>query len=96
MDFLQVTNGTDVVRVENGVPMLTKITATGCAVTALIAAFVAANPKEKLMATAAALAVYGVAAEKAAANACGPGSLRSNLLDMIYLLDEEGFMAHAE
>lgn len=49
-------------RVSNGVPMLTLITATGCAVTALIAAFVAvAPPEQRLQATAHALAVFGCA-----------------------------------
>ena len=56
----QITDGTDVLRVSNGVPMLTLITATGCSVTALIAAFVAAAPAEqRLHATAHALAVFG-------------------------------------
>jgi hydroxyethylthiazole kinase len=40
--------------------MLTKITAAGCSVTALIAGFLAvAQPHETLLATATALAVFG-------------------------------------
>jgi hydroxyethylthiazole kinase len=39
--------------------MLTKITATGCAVTALAAAFIACAPADPLLATAHALAVFG-------------------------------------
>ncbi len=55
----QVTDGTRVVACRNGVPMLTKITATGCAVTALAAAFIACAPADPLLATAHALAVFG-------------------------------------
>lgn len=47
--------------VANGVDLLPLITATGCSVTALIAAFVAAtsSKEDHLMATAFALAVFG-------------------------------------
>ena len=56
---MQVTDGSRVLAVNNGVPMLPKITATGCSVTALVAGFVAAEPADPLTATAAALAVFG-------------------------------------
>lgn len=56
---LQVTDGTTVLAVDNGVAMLPRITATGCSVTALIAGFVAAGGVSPLHATAAALAVFG-------------------------------------
>lgn len=56
----QVTDGTRVLGVENGVAMLPKITAAGCSVTAMIAGFIAlAKPEHYLQATAAALAVFG-------------------------------------
>lgn len=57
--LLQVTDGQTVLGVTNGVEMLTKITAAGCSVTALIAGCVAVVPTEPLLATAAALAVFG-------------------------------------
>ncbi len=56
---MQVTDGVQVVAVDNGVPMLTLVTAAGCAVTAMIAAFVAAAPHQALLATAHALAAFG-------------------------------------
>ena len=37
---MQVTNGDRVVCVDNGTPLLTAVTAAGCSVTALCAAFV--------------------------------------------------------
>jgi len=85
-----VTDGERVARVSNGVPMLTSITAAGCSVTAIIAAFVAvAPPGEALMATAYALSAFGVAAEEAGKEAKGPGSLRVGLLDQLHTLDKQ-------
>lgn len=55
----QVTDGTRVAAVSNGHPLLTSITAAGCSVTALIAAFVACGPQDPLLAAAHALAVFG-------------------------------------
>jgi hydroxyethylthiazole kinase len=57
--WYQITDGHRVIEVNNGVAMLCDITATGCSVTALIAAYIAANPDDVMMATAAALAVFG-------------------------------------
>mmetsp|Transcript_10306 Transcript_10306/g.26846 ORF Transcript_10306/g.26846 Transcript_10306/m.26846 type:complete len:290 (+) Transcript_10306:111-980(+) len=83
VDF--VTDGTQVVAVHNGVPMLTLVTAAGCSVTALIAAFVAVAPHQALLATAHALAAFGVAAEASCGGApAGPGSLRVGLLDELH------------
>ncbi|XP_057772304.1 hydroxyethylthiazole kinase [Salvia miltiorrhiza] len=82
-----VTDGERVVGARNGVPMLQKITATGCAVTALIAAFVAVNPSQPFEATAAALSVFGVAGEVGTGSAGGPGSLRVHLIDALHGLD---------
>ncbi|KAK9828855.1 hypothetical protein WJX72_002417 [[Myrmecia] bisecta] len=84
-----VTDGERLVRVANGVKMLQSITATGCAVTALAAAFVACAPEDPLLATAHAFAVFGLASEVAARSAKGPGSLRVGLLDQLYGLEEQ-------
>ena len=78
--------------VSGGVPMLTSITATGCAVTALCAAAVGvawASGKrghtDTALAAAAGLAAMGVAAERAVAagGVAGPASLRVGLLDAL-------------
>ena len=84
-----VTDGRTVVEVRNGVPMLQKITATGCAVTALVAAFVAVAPPRALEATACALAVFGLAGELGMGISRGPGSLRVNLIDSLHGMEEE-------
>lgn len=57
--LVKVTDGERVAKITCGLPMLTSITAAGCSVTALITAFVSCAPKEPLLATAFALAIFG-------------------------------------
>lgn len=87
VDF--ITDGKQVISVSNGVPMMQKITATGCAVTALIAAFVAMEPSDAIVAAACALAIFGLSGEIGMESAKGPASLRMHLIDALYCLDEE-------
>ncbi|XP_062210601.1 hydroxyethylthiazole kinase [Phragmites australis] len=87
VDF--ITDGEQVVGASNGVPMMQKITATGCAVTALIAAFVAVEPSDALVVAACALAIFGLAGEIGMESAKGPASLRMHLIDALYCLDEK-------
>ncbi len=68
-----VTDGAALVRIRNGRPMMTRVTAMGCAATALVGAF-AAGETPPLLAAAAAMAVMGVCGEKAAQAAAGPGT----------------------
>ncbi|KAK8332435.1 hypothetical protein V6Z11_A10G139800 [Gossypium hirsutum] len=86
VDF--VTDGNRIVGARNGVPMMQKITATGCAFTALIAAFVAIDPSHAMETTASALAVFGVAGELGMETARGPASLRTYLIDSLHGLDQ--------
>ncbi|KAL3507428.1 hypothetical protein ACH5RR_032810 [Cinchona calisaya] len=83
-----ITDGHRVVGVQNGVAMLQKITATGCSVTALIAAFIAIDPLHVIEATSSALSLFGVAAEIGMQMSNGPASLRTHLMDSLYGLDE--------
>ncbi|XP_076896517.1 hydroxyethylthiazole kinase-like [Bidens hawaiensis] len=87
VDF--VTDGQRVVGAHNGVQMMQKITASGCAVTALIAAFVATDPTHAFEATASALSVFGLAGEIGMGLANGPASLRMHLIDSLHGLDQE-------
>uniref|UniRef100_A0A3B6U306 hydroxyethylthiazole kinase n=1 Tax=Triticum aestivum TaxID=4565 RepID=A0A3B6U306_WHEAT len=86
VDF--ITDGEQVISASNGVAMMQKITATGCAVTALIAAFVGADPSDALAAAACALAIFGLAGEIGMESVKGPASLRMHLIDALYGLDE--------
>lgn len=77
-----VTDGNRAVRVHAGHPLLTRITGAGCALGGVLAAFLATG-QDPLAATVTAHAAYGVAAERAAADAAGPGSFAVGLLDAL-------------
>lgn len=81
-----VTDGTRVLRVANGDPLMPRVTALGCALSAVVAAFLAVDD-DPLEATVAALALFGIAGERAAARAGGPGTLRVLLMDELASLD---------
>lgn len=81
-----VTDGSRALTVANGHELLTRTTASGCALTALIGAW-AAVLADPLEATAGALVAYGVAAELGAARAAGCGSFVPALLDALGALD---------
>ncbi len=83
----QITDGDRILRVENGHPIMTKVTALGCLASAVVGAFLVVET-DRLAATAEALAVYGLAAEYAAVDAEGPGSFRWRFLDKLAALDE--------
>src|ERR1019366_2937224 len=69
-----VTDGTTVVAVAHGHPMMTRVTGMGCAASAITAACLGVEP-DRLRAVAHALALTGIAGEVAARTASGPGSL---------------------
>ena len=81
-----ITDGSRVIAVENGDPMMTRVTGLGCTATAITGACVAVEP-DRLAAAAHALALIGVAGEMAAERALGPGSLQLEILDALYQLD---------
>jgi hydroxyethylthiazole kinase len=83
-----VTDGTRMLGVRNGHPLMTRVTALGCALSGIVGAFLAVE-KEPLSATAYALGVFGLAGEIAARQAPGPGTLRWRLIDALYQLDTE-------
>lgn len=83
-----VSDGERVLGVDNGHPLLTTITGSGCMATTAIAAF-AAVEKDYLMAAAGGLACFGLAAELAAKKASGPASFKVHLFDELYNLTPE-------
>lgn len=91
-----VTGATDVIvghdttyLVSNGTPLLGAITGSGCMATATIAIFTAVGNDPALQ-TALGLATYGLAAERAAEGAPGPGTFRARLLDEVAALPATG------
>jgi len=82
-----ITDGKIVYRVFNGHELMGYVTGTGCTATVLIGAFLAvdSHPAE---AAATALSYFGLAGEKAAAEASAPGSFQTVLLDNLYTMDK--------
>jgi hydroxyethylthiazole kinase len=90
-----VTDGERTAIIANGDPLMAKVTAMGCAASALIAACLGVEP-DAWRAAAAALTLIGVAGELAAANADGPGTFAVAILDALYRLDRASLIAHAK
>lgn len=89
-----VSDGERFLSVDNGHLLMTRVTAMGCAATALVAAF-AALTEDGFEAAGAALLVVGVAAELAAEAAAGPGTFQPAFLDALHGLDAAQLRARA-
>ncbi|GAA1690016.1 hydroxyethylthiazole kinase [Microcella alkalica] len=89
-----VTDGERTVLVRTGHARLTTMTGGGCALGAVMAAFLAAGG-DPLVAVVAASAVYTIAAEIAAERSAGPGSFAPAFLDALAGIDGEGVRARA-
>ena len=81
-----ITDGAESWATPWGDPIMTRVVGTGCALSALVAAFSAGAPK-RLTAVAAACAVAGLCGEQATAACRGPGSFKAAFLDALYTLD---------
>lgn len=91
-----VSDGETTYTVANGHPILTKVTGTGCLLTSVIGAFAGVG-KEPVQASVAALAYYGIAAEKAASKTVefGPGSFQIEFLNQLSLVSSEDMQVYA-
>lgn len=79
--------------IRNGVPTMSRITGSGCMLTAMTAAFITASPDNLLEATAASVCAMGLCGEQAdarmVAEKAGTSSFRAYLIDSISNLDGE-------
>ncbi|MFF1541101.1 hydroxyethylthiazole kinase [Microbacterium sp. NPDC058269] len=96
-----ITDGERVLRLANGHELLTRVTGGGCALGAVMAAFLGAaraTEYDTLTAVASASLVYTIAAEQAAATSGGPGSFAVALLDALAAVgaDDIGAQARVE
>ena len=87
-----VTDGSTTVRIGGGSALLTRTTGAGCALGALVAAYVAATG-DPLTGTVAAHAHVALAAEVAADLADGPGTFAAQWLDALDALDGDALAA---
>ncbi|MDQ4214149.1 hydroxyethylthiazole kinase [Microbacterium capsulatum] len=86
------------IRTANGDALLTRVTGGGCALGAVMAAFLGAARQtgdSPVVAAAAATLVYTIAAEDAAQGAAGPGSFAVRLLDALSAIEPAGVAARA-
>lgn len=89
-----VTDGQAGWRVAGGHALMPRVTALGCALNGVIAAFLPGQPA--LPATMAALAYYGLAGARAGERAAGPGGFQPAFLDALYALTPAELSAGAQ
>jgi hydroxyethylthiazole kinase len=82
----RIIDGRRVLHTSNGHAMAARVTGTGCALAAIVAALIACNSDDALAAMAAHCG-FGLAVEGAARDGAGPGSLAAHLPDYLYRLD---------
>jgi len=90
----QITDGAQRAEIENGHPLMARVTAMGCAASALNGAFLAVE-SDPFLASAAALLCFGVAGGLAGEHATGPGSFATAILDALYALDRNTLIEKA-
>ncbi|MGL4368940.1 MAG: hydroxyethylthiazole kinase, partial [Spirochaetota bacterium] len=83
-----ITDGARMVLVHNGHAIMGRVVGTGCMSASVVASFCAVE-SDYVEAAAAALALYGVAAEKAAAAESRPQAFKFRLMDELSALGEE-------
>lgn len=90
-----VADGEGAYVIRGGHPMLSRITGSGCMLSAVCGAFLAACPDKPAMAAAGAVSSMGLCGEIAAARLRegeGTGSFRTYLMDAMSLLDDQQWM----
>ena len=82
-----ITDGDRVMKVDNGHPMMTRVTGLGCTASALTGALLAVQ-SDPVVAAAQALGILGLCGEIAVRGSDGPGTLRLRIIDALYQLDD--------
>lgn len=94
-----VANGEKAYCIYNGHPMMSSITGTGCQLSAIIAAYVTANPDTPLEAAVAAVCLMGICGEKAYERLTeqdGNATYRNYIIDGIFRLTGEELEKYAK
>jgi hydroxyethylthiazole kinase len=81
-----VTDGNRAAAIANGHPLMAKVTAMGCAGSAIVAACLAVEP-DAFLAASAGLILTGVAGELAGEKSVGPGTFAVAIIDALHNLD---------
>ena len=89
-----VTDGRRTFRIANGHPLMTRVTGTGCGLSAVTGAFCAvARDCEPVVAVAAAFAYYGLCGELARRTAAAPGSFCTAFVDALHTISPADVLA---
>lgn len=94
-----ITDGEKTFLIHNGHKMMSSITGTGCQLSALMTAFIAANKNDIVTAAAAAVSAMGLCGETAYARMSkqdGNSSYRNYIIDAIYNLDGDALEGGAK
>lgn len=90
-----ISDGSNIIKVENGHEILKKVTGTGCMTASLIGTFSGVT-KDYLMAATAGIMTMGISGEmsyeKVCKNGLGSGSLKVNIIDSVFNLTQEDFL----
>jgi hydroxyethylthiazole kinase len=89
-----ITDGSEVFRVNNGQPLMTRVTGIGCGLSAVVAAFCAVEKEDMARVTAAAFGYYGLCADLAIQISDKPGSFYTAFLDCLYTTGAEEIQMH--
>jgi hydroxyethylthiazole kinase len=84
-----VTNGRQILAIENGTSLMTKVTGLGCGLSAVIGAFCAVCEKDIVKACACGFAYYGICGELASSVSKKPGSFYVEFIDSLYSVTKE-------
>jgi hydroxyethylthiazole kinase len=82
-----IIHGKFLTKIQNGHPLMTKVTGMGCTSSALAGAFASVN-KSPFQAAVNAMALMGIAGEMAAERAMGPGTFQQIFIDILYSIKE--------
>lgn len=94
-----VTDGEKCYLIRNGRPEMGRVTGTGCQLSAMTAAYITANPENKLEGAAAAVCAMGFAGElawKRMQEGDGNATYRNRIIDAIYNLDGKALAEGAD
>jgi len=84
-----VTDGNRIVYIDNGHPLLSRLSGTGCMCASLIGAFCGAAKDDPFTAAVSGMLCMGVAGELAGESSPGPGSFRARLHDAVFNMDAQ-------
>ena len=85
-----ITDGETVLTISNGHPLMSRITAMGCTASAITGAFIAVG-EDTLQAARNAMALMGIAGERAAARCAGTGSMEMHFIDELSTFDPSDY-----